>query len=106
MSSIVAPQLCVHVEPLVQHLRALGLEVTPFASPYGDTTHTWWNADCVFTDVKALRRRLGLADALLYVESFDFAAGADATWTCAEHRIVLIGPHPGNASDDVPRVAG
>jgi len=85
-------------------LRERGLELTPCPSPYGDVAYAWWAAPCVFEAVPALRERLALAASLTYVERFDFAAGADATWTCVEHRCVLIGPHPRNASADVPRV--
>lgn len=95
---------CAHLRPLVEHLRAHGLSVTPCDSPYGDTTHAWWSVPCVFSDVPGLRKRLGLDAALTYEENFMFAAGADAMWTCAEHRQVLIGPNPKVVDANVPRV--
>lgn len=98
--------LCAHLQPLLAHLRSLGLEVVPCPSPYGETLFSWWSVPCVFTDVRGLRQRLGLDVSLEYSENFDFAAGADAKWMCREHHAVFIGPHPGKAGDDVPRVGG
>lgn len=100
------PVPCAHLRPLLEHLHSLGLEVAPCASPYGETPFSWWSMPCVFTDVPGLRRRLGLDASLEYSADFDFAAGADAKWLCREHHVVLIGPHPGTAGKDVPRVGG
>lgn len=36
--------LCEHLRPIIQHLNSLDLDVTPFSSPYGDTTHASWRA--------------------------------------------------------------
>jgi hypothetical protein len=98
------PSICAHLQPLVHHLRGLGIEVTPCESPYGPGPYTWWNVPCVFEGVKALRSRLGIAKSVEYEENFAFAMGADATWTCKEHKIVLLGPHPKVTGSRVPRV--
>ena len=93
---------CEHLEPLVTAIEAAGLTLTRTDSPYGGDA-IWWSAPCTFVE-SALRKRLGLAPSLSYVEYNGMSAGSDATWSCKEHDIVIIGPHPSFAAKGTPRL--
>lgn len=92
--------ICRHLQPLAQALAAANIELVPIDSPYGEGS-TWWRCGCTFK-AQALRKRLGLEACVVYVEYDGHAAGADATWTCEEHQVVFMGPHPAWASADTP----
>jgi len=94
---------CEHLQPLVDAARARGVNVEPTTSPYGDD-FTWWRCDCTFNAV-ALRARLHLAECVSYVEYNGMSAGSDATWTCKEHREVLLGPHSSFAPKGTPQIS-
>lgn len=93
---------CEHLEPLVTAIEEAGLTVARIDSPYGGDA-TWWSAPCTFVE-SPLRKRLGLAKSVTYVEYNGMSAGADATWTCGEHDIVIIGPHPSFAPKGTTRL--
>lgn len=96
--------LCAHLQPLVEAMREAGLTLWPISSPYGGGGDMkWWACNCTF-DEDALRARLQLDPALRYVEYNGMASGADASWKCREHDMVLMGPHPGFASNDTPHL--
>lgn len=95
-------EFCVHLQPLVDAMKRAHIEATPTSSPYGDD-NTWWACHCTF-DAVGLRRRLGLDPCVTYHEYNGMAAGSDATWTCSEHNLVLMGPHPHVAPAGTPRV--
>lgn len=84
-------------------MRAAGVSFAPMASPYGDSPFAFWWCDCTF-DEKALRARLGLASCVEYREYNGMAAGADASFSCREHHVALLGPHPSFAGAQTPRV--
>lgn len=83
-------------------MAAAHIELQPVGSPYGDD-NAWWACPCTF-DAAGLRRRLHLDPGVVYAEYNGMAAGSDATWTCREHKLVLMGPHPSFASADTPRL--
>ena len=78
------------------------IALEPISSPYGDD-FTWWRCDCLF-HAPSLRARLQLEPCVVYNEYDGHAAGADATWTCQEHNLVLLGPHPRWAAKGIRRV--
>jgi hypothetical protein len=94
--------VCTHLQPLVDELDRAGIKRVRIESPYGNGG-TWWQCECTFVEA-ALRARLKLDPALTYFEYNGMAAGADATWSCKEHNVVLIGPHPSFASRGTPRL--
>jgi hypothetical protein len=59
---------------------------------------------CLPLRAARIRKRLQLAPCVVYVEYDGHAAGADATWTCQEHELVFLGPHPSWAAAGTPRL--
>jgi hypothetical protein len=95
---------CPHLEPVERALAARRIALGDgVPSPYGAQSGMWFPCDCVFNE-KALRVRLQLADCVTYDESFDFAAGSDASLYCSECKRAIWGCHPKAASWRTPRL--
>ena len=88
--------------PIADALAAAGIELVRAGSPYGDD-NTWWSCACVF-DEKRLRERLSIDASVTYYEYDGRAAGSDATFTCKDHKMVIMGLHPSYAPKDTRRL--
>jgi hypothetical protein len=98
-------ELCEHLRPLVEDLRARGLHVLDVAQPWSANCRLWMYFADVVLDVEALKSRLRLPDCIVVHRHRGTVDGAEQGLACGIDHDGVMGIHPDLAPAGTPIIS-